>query len=119
MFFLLCSFRVDRNVLKKNELQKKSFSRISNSNFAEKRKIFFFEHATRAMNDNNFINLNQFLTLHFSLSKSRTTNKNFHHDDKLLNRKHIIVKKFENCLKKYMISFLHTFENKCSHCFVY
>ena len=26
---------------------------------------------------------------------------------------------FENRLKKYMISFLHTFENKCLHCFVY
>ena len=71
------------------------------------------------MNDNDFINLNQLLTSHFLLSKSRIANKIFYRDDKLLNCKHIIVKMFENRLKKYVISFLYTFKNKYLHCFVY
>ena len=83
----------------------------------KKKKIF--EQATRAMNENNFMNLNQFLTSHFSLSKSRTANRIFHRDDKLLSRKHIIAKMLENRSEKYVVSLLHTLENKCSHCFVY
>ena len=71
------------------------------------------------MNNNNFLNLNQFLTSLFSLSMSCVTNKIVHRDDKSLNRKHIIVKTSQIRSKKYVISFLHTLENKCSHCFVY
>ena len=63
------------------------------------------------------MNLNQFLTSFSSMS--RVKNKTIHRDDKLLNNKHMIAKMLENRLKKYVISFLHTFENKCSHCFVY
>ena len=50
---------------------------------------------------------------------SKIKNKTIYRDDKLLNNKHIIVKMFENRSKKYVISRLYTFENKCSHCFVY
>ena len=95
---VLFEFRVQ--ILLKNENDKK-----------------LFEHATRAINNNNFINLNQFLTSLLSMSKVK--NKTTYRDDKLLNNKHIIVKMLENRSKKYMISFLHTFENKCSHCFTY
>ena len=69
------------------------------------------------MNNNNFMNLNQLLT---SLSSmSRIKNKTTHRDDKLLSNKHIIAKMFENRSKKYVISLLHTLENRCSHCFAY
>ena len=80
---------------------------------------FFFEHATRTINDNNFLNLNQLLTSSFSSSMSCVTNIIVYRDDKLLNRKHIIVKTLQIRSKKYVLSRLHTFENKCSHCFVY
>ena len=69
------------------------------------------------MNNNNFINLNQLLTS--SLSMSRVRNKTIHRDDKSLSNKHMIAKMPENRSKKYVISFLHTLENKCSHCFAY
>ena len=71
----------------------------------------------RTINNNNFINLNQFLTSFSSMSKIK--NKIIYRDDKLLNNKHIIVKMFENRSKKYVISFLYTFENKCLYCFAY
>ena len=69
------------------------------------------------MNNNNFINLNQFLTL-FSLML-KIKNKTIYRNNKLLNNKHIIVKIFENRLKKYVILILYTFENKYLHCFAY
>ena len=84
----------------------------------EKKKNFF-EHATRAMNDNDFIDVNQFLTSSSFSSMSKIKNKTIHRDDKLLSNKHMIVKMLENRSKKYVISILHTLENKCSHCFAY
>ena len=83
----------------------------------EKKK--FFEQATRAMNNNDFCDLNQLLTLLFSSSMLCVTNKIVYRDNKLLNRKHIIAQTSQIRLKKYIISFLYTFENKCSYCFVY
>ena len=84
----------------------------------EKKKKFF-EHAARTMNNNDFLNLNQLLTSLFSLSISCVTNKIVYRDGKSLNRKHMTVRTSQIRLKKYVISLLHTFENKCSHCFVY
>ena len=69
------------------------------------------------MNDNDFMNLNQLLTSFSSMSKIK--NKTTHRDDKSLNNKHMIAKMLENRSDEYMVSFLHTLENKCSHCFAY
>ena len=115
--FFVMSFSRRSKRIEKNELQKKDFFRVSSLNFAEKR--IFFEHVERAMNDNSFVDVNQFLISSSFSSMSKVKNKTIHRDDKLLKFKHIIVKNFENRSKKYVISFLHTFENKCFHCFVY
>ena len=69
------------------------------------------------MNDNDFMNLNQLLTSFSSISKVR--NRTTHRDDKSLSNKHMIAKMLENRSEKYVVPFLHTFENKYSHCFIY
>ena len=110
------SKRIDKKRVAKKEILFELRAQILLKN--EKKKKFF-EHAARAMNDNDFINLNQLLTLLFFSSMSCVTNRIVHRDDKLLSRKHMIVKTSQIRSKKYVISFLYTFENKCSHCFVY
>ena len=118
-FFFVMSFsRRSKRIEKERVAREKVFFefRVQTLLKNEKKKIFF-EQAARAINNNDFMNLNQLLTSFLSMLKVR--NRITYRDDKLLNNKHIIAKMFENRSNEYVISFLHTFENKCSHCFAY
>ena len=119
-FFVIQFSRRSKRIDEKRVAKKKVFFELrAQTLLKNEKKKKFFEHAARAMNDNDFLNLNQLLTSSFFSSMSCVTNRIVHRDNKLLNRKHMIVRTSQIRSKKYVISFLHTLENKYSHCFVY
>ena len=117
-FFVMQPSRRSRRFEKKRIVKKKVFFEFrAQILLKNEKKKKFSEQATRTMNDNDFMNLNQLLTSFSSISKVR--NRTTHRDDKSLSNKHMIAKMLENRSEKYVVPFLHTFENKYSHCFIY